>query len=98
MQSHGPLKSAVQAIAHQCGLLGCRVGEASNPGPVQTRQARRLERSPGRDGEHAGGISEEILDRPNRGRHVVPRDFDWWVSWARNHSSSIAAGLSSQQG
>ena len=27
---------------HQCGHLGCRVGEASsNPGPVQTRQARR---------------------------------------------------------
>ena len=48
--------------------------EASNPGPLHTRQARRLERS------HRGGLestqvdsSEEILDRPNRGRHVVPR-------------------------
>ena len=26
-----------------CGYLGCRVGEASNPGPVQIRQARRAE-------------------------------------------------------
>ena len=28
-------------IRHQCGVLGCRVGEASNPGPVVTRQGRR---------------------------------------------------------
>ena len=34
-------RSLARAIAHQCGLLGCRVGEASNPGPVQTRQAWR---------------------------------------------------------
>ena len=40
MQSNGPLKSAVRVIAHQWGLLGCRVGEASNPGPVQTRSAK----------------------------------------------------------
>ena len=33
----------VRVVVHRCGLLGCRVGEASNPGPVQTRQARRLE-------------------------------------------------------
>ena len=30
-------------VFHQCGFRGCRIGEASNPGPVQTRQARRLE-------------------------------------------------------
>ena len=51
---HGPLIFAdrrpptsryVRVVVHQCGFLGCRVGEASNPGPVQTRQARRLERS-----------------------------------------------------
>ena len=33
----------VNPVTHQCGFVGCRVGEASNPGPVQTRQARRLE-------------------------------------------------------
>ena len=38
---HGHMK-AVQVIDHQCGLLGCRVGEASHPGPVQTRSARRF--------------------------------------------------------
>ena len=32
--------SAVRLIAHQRGLLGCRVGEASNLGPVQTRSAK----------------------------------------------------------
>ena len=37
------MRLVFRAIAHQCGLLGCRVGEASNPAPVQTRQARRLE-------------------------------------------------------
>ena len=35
----------VRVVVHRCGLLGFRVGEASNPGPVQTRQARRLEKS-----------------------------------------------------
>ena len=33
----------VRNISHRCGLRGCRVGEASNPGPVQTRNARRLQ-------------------------------------------------------
>ena len=47
------------------GMRGVRVGEASNPGPVQTRQARRLGRLEQSD--------EEILVRPNSGRHVIPR-------------------------
>ena len=25
----------MRVVVHQCGFLGCRVGEASNPGPVQ---------------------------------------------------------------
>ena len=33
----------VNLVTHQCGFVGCRVGEASNPGPVQIGQARRLE-------------------------------------------------------
>ncbi len=56
------------------------MGEASNPGPVQTRQARRLERSnPTGPTEGFGSTQvepssdEEILVRPNSGRHVVPR-------------------------
>ena len=57
-------------IAHQCGLSGCRVGEASNPGPVQTRQARRMDRL---ISEGDPSSDEEMLVRPNCGRHVVPR-------------------------
>ena len=44
LQPDGLMRLVSRAIAHQCGLLGCRVGEGSNPGLVQTRQARRLER------------------------------------------------------
>ena len=33
----------VRNISHRCGLRGCHVGAASNPGPVQTRNARRLQ-------------------------------------------------------
>ena len=50
---HGELRVCVSRLGveeppakivfHQCGYRGCRIGEASNPGPVQTRQARRLE-------------------------------------------------------
>ena len=48
------------------------MGEASNPGPVQTRQARRLERSiPFTQVDVSS--DEEDLVRPNRGIHVVPR-------------------------
>ena len=70
----------VRVVVHQCGFAGCRVGEASNTGPVQTRQARRLERfNP--IGSSRGLYStqfdlssdEEVLVRPNSGRHVVPR-------------------------
>ena len=50
-------------VRHQCGLLGCRVGEASNRGPVVTRQGRRLERSTQID----VSTSEEPV-RPNCGR------------------------------
>ena len=55
--------------------MGFSVGEASNPGPVQTRQARRAEH----DRLMAGGQTqvdvssdeEEPKVRPNIGRHVV---------------------------
>ena len=30
----------MRPVLHRCGFNGCRVGEASNPGPVQTRSAR----------------------------------------------------------
>ena len=63
---------AVRVVVHQCGLSGCRVGEASYPGPVQTRQARRLERSFPCTQVDASS-DDEALVRPNRGRHVIPR-------------------------
>ena len=37
MQSHGNMRLAIRAIAHQCGLLGCQVGEASNLGQYRPR-------------------------------------------------------------
>ena len=40
---HRPVSQKLRLVFHRCGFLGCRVGEASNPGPVQTRQARRAE-------------------------------------------------------
>ena len=49
-------------VQHQCGFLGCRVGEASNPGPAITRQRRRLERPTQID----VSSDEEFLVRPNR--------------------------------
>ena len=39
----GVAEPPAKTVFHQCGFQGCRIGEASNPGPVQTRQARRLE-------------------------------------------------------
>ena len=56
-------------VQHQGGFLGCRVGEASNPGPAITRQGRRLERSTQID----VSSDEEFLVRPNQGRNVVAR-------------------------
>ena len=61
------------------GGRGVRVGEASNPGPVQTRQARGLERSnpivPCRgfgSTQVDSSLDEEVLVSPNSGRDVVP--------------------------
>ena len=34
--------SSEKIVFHQCGFRGCRVGEVSNPGKVQTRQTSRL--------------------------------------------------------
>ena len=60
---------------------GVRVGEASNPGPVQTRQARsgwkdQIQLFPGRglgSTQVDSSSDEELLVRPNSGRDVVPR-------------------------
>ena len=54
-------------VQHQCGFLGCRVGEASNP--AITRHGRRLERPTQID----VSSDEEFLVRPNWGRNVVAR-------------------------
>ena len=69
---HSPVIDLWRVVRHQCGFQGCRVGEASNPGPVQTRQARRLERLiPCTQVDVSS--DEEVLVRRNSGRHVVPR-------------------------
>ena len=63
------LKTWDRIVQHQCGFLGCRVGEASNAGPAITRQGRRFERST----QIGVSSDEEFLVRPNRGRNVVAR-------------------------
>ena len=41
MTQSWPVRVELQRpVLHQCGYDGCRVGEASNPGPVQTRSAK----------------------------------------------------------
>ena len=56
-------------VQHQCGFLGCRVGEASNVGPAIIRQSRRLERPTQID----VSSDEDFLVWPNWGRHVIAR-------------------------
>ena len=43
--------SKSRPILHQCGYDGCRVGEASNPGQVQTRSAKLRTTQPDSDPE-----------------------------------------------
>ena len=74
---HRPVSQKLRLVVHRCGFLGCRVGEASNPGLVQTRQARRAEhdRLTARRQTQIDVSSdeEEPTVRPNIGRHVVAR-------------------------
>ena len=72
---HRPVIQKLRLVFHRCGFLGCRVGEASNPGPVQTRQARRAEhdRLTARGQTQVDVSDEEPTIRPNIGRHVVAR-------------------------
>ena len=71
------MSQKLRLVVHRCGFLGCRVGEASNPGPVQTRQARRAEhdRLTARRQTQVDVSSDEEtpMVRPNIGRHVVAR-------------------------
>ena len=79
-------------VFHRCGLRGCRVGEASNPGPVVIRQARRVEydRSAARGSHVQVDVSsdDEVLVRPNIGRHVVARRDGAERARCRNHVES----------
>ena len=61
---HGDLRVFTRIVIHQCGLLGCRVGEATNPGPP--RRMRRV----------LSDTSSSECDpsvRTSGGRCVVPR-------------------------
>ena len=63
----------MRIVSHRCGFRGCRVGEASNPGPVQTRQATRLEEDERGVTQVDVSSEEGLLVRPNIGRDVVAR-------------------------
>ena len=65
----GHERTSSRVISHQCGLLGCRVGEAPNPGPCHWD--RMLEAAS--DTQIDISSDEEPLLRPDSGRHVVPR-------------------------
>ena len=41
----------MRPVLHQCSLVGCRIGEASNPGPVQTRSGRVMMRARGQSSQ-----------------------------------------------
>ena len=69
---HGQrVKTWDRLVRHQCGLMKCRVEDASKPGPVVTRQGRRAERAMQID----VSSSEEPV-RPNWGRCVAARRCD----------------------
>ena len=70
-QQHG---GVVRIVAHQCGWLGCCVGEATNPGPSQRRCRRPVA---GRDprlnvatqvdsSDDSRQLSDELLDALER--------------------------------
>ena len=102
MQLHGPLKSIVQPIALQCGLLGCRVG-ASNPGPVQTCSAKLRTTQLDSDPEQvvpdhrcallSRGSSEDDGPTVRMPRRDVPVDRVHGPGGVRGHSSQEVAPL-----
>ena len=70
---HGDVNFHGDHCLHQCGYLGCRVGEASNPGPVQTRQARRVEH----DRVIADTAQDSVSTTRRRRRRLRPLPWSW---------------------
>ena len=70
---HGDVNFQGDHCLHQCGYLGCRVGEASNPGPVQTRQARRVEH----DQVIADTAQDSVSTTRRRRRRLRPLPWSW---------------------
>ena len=68
---HGDVNAEGDHCLHQCGYLGCRVREASNPGPVQSRQARRA--------QHDQVIADTAQDSVSTTRRRCLRPLPW--SW-----------------
>ena len=78
----------MQIVFHQCGFLGCRVCEASNPGPVETRQTRRMHADIVCGATQIDVSSEdEPIIRPNSGRDVIA------TTTSRVHQPSRASGI-----
>ena len=79
---HGEMTDFVCVLRPRWGWRGVRVGEASNPGPLQTRQARRLERSnpivPGRglgSTQVDSSSDEELLGPPEQWTGRGPQEW-----------------------
>ena len=79
----------VNPVTHQCGFVGCRVGEASNPGPVLTRRGRRAQAC--HDTHIDVSSDEEPLVRPNMGRDVIARTEASGACNAESHIRSTRA-------
>ena len=80
-EQHGLLMPEPKPIRHQCGLLGVRVGEASNPGPPRT-QGNRRHRSRSRNGARESQWVVSSDDEPLVGRSVAPTERDTTMSTA----------------
>ena len=70
---HGDVNAEGDHYLHQCGYLGCRVGEASNPGQVQTRQARRA----AHDQVIADTAQDSVSTTRRRRRRLRPLPWSW---------------------
>ena len=70
---HGDVNAEGDHCLHRCGCLGCRVGEASNPGPVQTRQARRAEH----DQVIGDTAQDSVSTTRRRRRRLRPLPWSW---------------------
>ena len=88
-QGGGPKMAKISCgvkLLHQCGHLGCCVGEASNPGPAKTRQARRVEH----DRVIADTAQDSVSTTRRRRQRLRP------LPWLRDSDSDLDEPVQSQ--